>query len=85
MGRLAIKDTHYIRLKSKVFTALAKAPRGTAGQALRSMRVRWDIFWAATKGDNFAFINELYRYLNDNHIDSALKSIIREYNVRIDI
>jgi len=49
------------------------------------MRIRWDIFHAAglkigdgrgVKGD----IN-LYEYLNDNHIDTALKHIMKELGI----
>ena len=76
MGQLAMKDTHYNQLKRKVFAVLAKAPKGTAGKALNSMRLRWDIYWAS--GGAFTNASE-YHYLNDNHIDSALKQIMREY------
>jgi hypothetical protein len=74
MGKLAMKATHYNQMKRKVFVVLDKAPKGTAGKALTSMRLRWDIFWAAK-----AYDKEHYDYLNDNNIDSALKQIMREY------
>ena len=74
MGKLAMKDIHYNQLKRKVFAVLAKTPKGTAGKALNSMRLRWDIFWAAK-----AYDKAHYEYLNDNNIDSALKQIMREY------
>lgn len=35
------------------------------------MRVRWDVFWAIKNKPDF-------RYLNDAHIDTALKSIMKE-------
>lgn len=76
MPKLVIKDIHYKALKRKVFALLRKQPSGTAKKALSSMRLRWDIYWAS-KG---AFSNASeYHYLNDNHIDSALKAIMREY------
>ena len=74
MGKLAMKATHYNQLKRKVFAVLAKTPKGTASKALNSMRLRWDIFWVAK-----AYDKAYYEYLNDNHIDSALKQIMREY------
>jgi len=77
MGKLAIKDTHYNQLKRKVFALLDKQPKGTAKKALNSMRLRWDIYWAS--GGAFSNASE-YHYLNDNHIDSALKQIMREYS-----
>lgn len=40
------------------------------------MRVRWDWFWASKPGD---FVTkELYEYLDDRHIDTALKQIMKE-------
>lgn len=76
MGKLVIKDSHYNQLKKKVFALLEKQPKGTAKKALTSTRLRWDIYWAS--GGAFTNASE-YHYLNDNHIDSALKQIMREY------
>lgn len=39
-------------------------------------RLRWDCFYAA-KLSTFACDN-LYQYLNDDHIDTALKAIMKE-------
>ena len=76
MGALAIKSSHYSQLKKKVFALLGKQPKGTAQRGLSSMRTRWDIYWAS--GGAFSNATE-YHYLNDNHIDSALKAILKEY------
>ena len=45
-------------------------------------RLRWDIYYAVTRG-NYAETTDLYyKYLNDRHIDTALKHIMRElYNL----
>jgi len=77
MGKLAMKPKHYQKLKLKVFKYLytAKIPGGIK-KALSSMTIRWKIYWAS--GGAFSNASE-YHYLNDNHIDSALKSIIKEY------
>lgn len=40
------------------------------------MRFRWDLFSAA-KLHSFAS-DKLYQYANDTHIDTALKSIVKE-------
>lgn len=42
-------------------------------------RLRWDLFWAA-KLSTWTSDN-LYCYLNDNHIDTALKNIVAEIEV----
>jgi hypothetical protein len=41
----------------------------------RDMRYRWDLFWHV-KVDKTPLMRELYEYLNDSHIDSALKAIV---------
>jgi hypothetical protein len=42
-------------------------------------RLRWDLFHAA-KLDKFA-CDELYKYMNDDHIDTALKSIVGKLRI----
>jgi hypothetical protein len=37
----------------------------------------WDIFWVSTK-DHSYIQKHLYKYLNDNHIETALKRIMPE-------
>jgi len=78
MGTLAIKSKHYETLKRKVYALLNKqaSPKKIAQNALTQMRLRWDIYWAS--GGAFTNASE-YHYLNDNHIDSALKAILRDY------
>ena len=42
-------------------------------------RFRWDVFWTARRYLNGNFISDiLYSYLNDDHIDTALKKIVKE-------
>jgi hypothetical protein len=42
-------------------------------------RLRWDwFFFALKKQDSRNFLDKLYDYLDDSHIDTALKSIIKE-------
>lgn len=76
MGKLIIKPEHYQQLKKKVFSLLAGGKNADAKKGLISMKHRWDIYWAS--GGAFSNASK-YRYLNDNHIDSALKSILKEY------
>lgn len=44
-------------------------------------RYRWDLYWAASRGDSGCH-SELCAYLNDDHIDSALRSIIPPLEVK---
>ena len=39
-------------------------------------RVRWDYLWAAKISS--WLVDNLYSYLNDDHIDTALKAIMRD-------
>lgn len=82
MGKLAMKPSHYNQLKRKVFAKLSKqnmSPREVSRRALTSTRVLWDIYWSS----GGAFGNEAkYRYLKDDHITSAMISIMREYGWR---
>jgi hypothetical protein len=40
-------------------------------------RLRWDWFTAAIRGRT-SFLNKLYDYLDDTHINTALKQIVKE-------
>jgi len=39
------------------------------------MRYRWDLYHTANHKDNSSLFHELYEYLNDDNIDTALKKI----------
>ena len=47
-------------------------------------RLRWDLFYAITSGASWPeagrldFLDELYSYLDDTHIDTALRKIVTE-------
>ena len=88
MNRLKINAPDLDRLRTLVLVVCA--PYGgidatfrirgerynTGSRPLSSINamVRWDIFHAACKIDR-ALLQHLYDYLNDNHIESALKYI----------
>jgi hypothetical protein len=38
-------------------------------------RHRWDALYAAGAGE---WINDVYKYANDEHIDTALKAVVKE-------
>jgi hypothetical protein len=39
-------------------------------------RYRWDLLWGTTGSERVGFWSDLYAYLNDDHIDTALRSIV---------
>lgn len=45
------------------------------------MRLRWDLLYAAIPSS--VICDMLYPYLNDTHIDTALKNIIQEFRKEI--
>lgn len=83
---------HYETLKLAIAKVSHKAPehrevllrQDKYKQSLERLnkRVRWDCYWAAQEylPERFV-INTLYEYLNDDHIDTALKKIQRELSL----
>lgn len=39
-------------------------------------RYRWDLMWDLPVGERRALVNTMYEYLNDAHIDTALRAIV---------
>jgi hypothetical protein len=72
---MKIKIEHYQALQVKINELLDKHPEIKADDCVNSMRKRWDIYWNC--GGAFTN-NEQYHYLNDAHIDTAIKSILNE-------
>lgn len=45
-------------------------------------RYRWDCFYYALEYLPAGFHKRLYEYLDDDHVDTALKSIIKDVNIK---
>lgn len=84
MAKLKMTDVHYEVLKSD-FEALSKkmdllhikARYEQAGHT--PLRFHWDMFWYLK---NSAWVcRELYPYLTDDHIDSAIVKIFKELGI----
>jgi len=86
---MKIKPDHYQHLKSLIETVKDKIP--SHREALKSdprvkdleMRLRWDALWATNKQNSTSawMCANLYQYMNDDHIDTALRSIMKELNL----
>lgn len=81
---MKIKAEHYENLK----TAIDSIDKGLLQdhKALGlghdpAKRFRWDTFYAVPAPVRGPLMAELYAYLNDAHIDTALKSIIKELDL----
>jgi len=46
-----------------------------------SKKFRWNLLWAVSFPVRQVIVDRIYQYANDNHIDTALKSIIKELEV----
>ena len=72
---MKIKPEHYQALKEAVDNVLQAQPEITVDVYLAkgrtAERFRWDALWAR----GFRIPGEWYKYLNDNHIDTALRKI----------
>ncbi|MFA5049294.1 MAG: hypothetical protein WC516_09785 [Patescibacteria group bacterium] len=71
---MRIEQGHYIALDKSINSYLNNNPNIDITTALESVRYRWDIYWHS--GGAFTNAQE-YQYLTDNHIDTAIKSILR--------
>ncbi len=81
---MKIKPEHYAHIRDAIaarfnagqvkgYTARIEA-EGKAKYVAK--RVRWDFMWHAVKSEWVC--DTLYPYANDDHIDTALRSIMRE-------
>lgn len=79
-----MEQEHYARLRGAVHAFDTNDTRKLyqTGRFVRSdrvknldMRYRWDLFHVASHIDP-GLRKELYKYLNDNHIDTALRRIV---------
>lgn len=86
---MKIKDSHYNFLKEKITnigveTILLHRKSLYNDQRIKDLnkRVRWDCFWIAARTNREELDKlELYSYLNDDHIDTALKKIMKEIGI----
>lgn len=82
-ANLKISPSHYEQMKTAIASALESHPK--AWQSYKDggashKRFRWDAWrFAKIGGDSARWAcSYLYCYLDDTHIDSALRSIMRE-------
>lgn len=71
---MKIKPEHYEHIKNAVAENMIKIPFSKyKEQGLSGERYRWDLFWAS--GLSKFLCGTLYKYLNDDHVDTALRRI----------
>jgi hypothetical protein len=73
-----MKAEHYEALAAALQPVFAKhSPASYRAAGLSEKRFRWDALWAIQRSEWVC--RELYPYLNDDHIDSALKQMVEEH------
>jgi hypothetical protein len=80
---MKMKSEHYMILKEAIDCVLSENRHLTKDAYIQNgfsaMRFRWDIFYKASRNPYLMphrFVSDvLYKYLNDKHIDTALKKI----------
>lgn len=83
---MKIESGHYEKLKKLVSATATKERLAEHRAALVEygkcqdveMRIRWDAFYCIPHEHRRLLCQELYNYLDDDHIDTALKKIIKE-------
>ena len=84
---MKIRPEDYKRLETLVNATLEKFPLEKTqadyqARGLSQTRLVWDYFHATvqrlqiTDGESYVWMRGIYDYLNDNHIETALKRII---------
>ena len=81
---MKIKLEHYNTLKNVILLSKDKInlyrqaiiKEGTAKDIEK--RLRWDLLWSIPDNIRTSLINQIYTYANDEHIDTALKKLVRE-------
>lgn len=80
--KMKIKPEHYTAIKSIIGSF--EREQVLAYKALKlgkdpERRFRWDLFtFARRSGAEKIVMDDIYRYANDNHLDTALRAIVRE-------
>ena len=86
---MKIKQEHYDAIKDQILIVVNEVKQDSGRsfidlhmdyieQGLSEIRFRWDLWWISSGNRSTDFIYELYDYLNDTHIDTALKRIVKE-------
>lgn len=88
---MKIKDEHYATLKALIVSSLE--PMGDPKAVMRhhvdiyeaaertKRTMRFDLFWHTNRvkrEEMKPLMSEFYRYANDDHLETALKAIIKE-------
>jgi len=84
-----INPEDYAKIKTAAMSVIEKNPdveQRYKDQGLTPMRLRWDILYASRikLGDGVGMQGDVnvYAYANDDHIDTALRSVMKEAGLK---
>lgn len=69
---ISLKDTEQVRQQYRT----GNFPRADKVKDLNK-RYRWDLFYMTKLVNNREFMGKINEYLNDDHLDTALRSIVK--------
>jgi hypothetical protein len=79
---MKIKSEHLVALTDAIAKVKEAHPDSTlqayVDNGLSKERWRWDVFHASRKYLPEGFVKDLHKYLNDSHIDTALRLILKD-------
>ena len=89
-SKLKIEQVHYEMIRRYINLAIvnykstfSELKKDYADDGLTEKRFRWDLMYVANKifqhDHGKSMFDALYEYINDTHIDSALKCVIKEF------
>lgn len=82
---MKMENSHYQMLKDAAKNVQKRHPDTTPQSYIdnkigkdHAKRFRWDLFWSAAKNIPIEVKCLILDYLNDSHIDTAMKGIVKE-------
>lgn len=72
------KAERIVFIKALWPTTMAHWLQVYADAELTEKRARWDLLWRAPLAKRIGITRSLYEYCNDDHIDTALRNIVKE-------
>jgi hypothetical protein len=77
---MKITAQHYNCLENAITPIMQKTPLANyLEKGLTEKRWRWDLLWNWDREARTAWVEEVYTYCDDTHIDTALRKITRTH------
>lgn len=79
---MKMTPAHFTQLETMIKSANPDLNMTDHLESLRTIgfsekRIRWDILFDVPYANRVTWFDEVYKYLNDDHIDTALKAVLK--------